>query len=302
MGIVLGANQYGKAEVRVVRIIRDTPRHEIRDLCVSTALRGDFAAAHLTGDQSAVLPTDSQKNTVYAFAKQRPPGEIEDFALALARHFVTEVPAVTGARVEIDEYAWERIEADGRPHDHAFVRRGQEVRNTIVTVDASGGDGQRAWVLSGIKDLVVLKSTGSEFHGFYTDEYTTLAPTADRILATQLLARWRYAAEAADWAACYAGVRSALLTAFADTHSLALQQSLHAMGAAALTACPEVAEIRLSAPNKHHFAVDLAPFGLDNPGEVFYAADRPYGLIEAAVTRDDAPDPGLAWQAVPGFA
>jgi urate oxidase len=297
MGIVLGANQYGKAEVRVVRIIRDTSRHEIRDLCVSTALRGDFAAAHLSGDQSAVLPTDSQKNTVYAFAKERPPGEIEDFALGLARHFVTGVPAVTGARVEIDEYAWDRIEVDGRPHDHAFVRRGQEIRNTIVTVDEPGGDGQRAFVLSGIKDLVVLKSTGSEFHGFYTDTYTTLQPAADRILATQLLARWRYAAPEADWAACYAGVRSALLTAFAGTHSLALHQSLHAIGAAALTACPQVAEIRLSAPNKHHFAVDLAPFGLDNPGEVFYAADRPYGLIEGTVSRADAPagDPEHQW-------
>ena len=66
MGIVLGANQYGKAEVRLVRLLRDTPRHQIQDLSVSTALRGDFAAAHLTGDQASVLPTDSQKNTVYA--------------------------------------------------------------------------------------------------------------------------------------------------------------------------------------------------------------------------------------------
>jgi urate oxidase len=300
MGIVLGANQYGKAEVRLVRLLRDTPRHQIQDLSVSTALRGDFAAAHLTGDQASVLPTDSQKNTVYAFARQQPPGQIEDFALRLARHFTAGVPAVTGATVEIEEYAWDRIEAGGRPHDHAFARRGQEVRTTVVTVDGTG-PAERAWVVSGIKDLVVLKSTGSEFRGFYTDQYTTLAETDDRILATQLMARWRYATPAGDWAASRAGIRSALLTAFADTHSLALQQTLQAMGTAALTAHPEVAEIRFSAPNKHHFEVDLTPFGLDNPGEVFYAADRPYGLIEAAVTRDDAPEPGLAWYTVPGF-
>ncbi len=297
MAIVLGPQQYGKAEVRVVRVIRDTPVHQIRDLCVSTSLRGDFAAAHLAGDQSAVLPTDSQKNTVFAFARERPVGEIEDFALALARHFVTSVPAVTGARVEIDEYAWDRIEADGAPHDHSFVRRGQEVRNTVVTVD-----GDRAWVVSGIKDLVLLKSTGSEFRGFYADQYTTLPETSDRILATALIARWRYAGPEADWAAGYAGVRSAITGAFATVHSLALQQTLYAMGEAALLARPEVAEIRFSAPNRHHFAADLAPFGLENPGEVFYAADRPYGLIEAAVTRDDAPGPGLAWYTVPGFA
>jgi urate oxidase len=300
MGIVLGANQYGKAEVRLVRLLRDTPRHQIQDLSVSTALRGDFAAAHLEGDQASVLPTDSQKNTVYAFARQQPPGQIEDFALRLARHFTATVPAVTGAKVEIDEYAWDRIEAGGQPHDHAFARRGQEVRTTAVTVDGTG-PAERAWVVSGIKDLVVLKSTGSEFRGFFTDQYTTLPETDDRILATQLVARWRYAAPDGDWAASFAGVRSALLTAFADTHSRALQQTLQAMGTAALTAHPEVAEIRFSAPNKHHFEVDLTPFGLDNPGLVFFAADRPYGLIEAAVTRDDAPDPGLAWYAVPGF-
>jgi urate oxidase len=301
MGIVLGANQYGKAEVRVVRVVRDTPRHQIRDLCVSTALRGDFAAAHLAGDQSGVLPTDSQKNTVFAFAKEKSPGEIEDFALSLARHFVAGIPAVTGARVEIDEYAWDRIEAGGQSHDHAFVRRGQEIRTTVVTVSRDDS-GDHAWVVSGIKDLVVLKSTGSEFHGFYRDKYTTLEETADRVLATQLVARWRYAAAAGDWGRGYAGVRAALLTAFATTHSLALQQTLHAMGTAALQAHPEVAEIRFSAPNKHHFAVDLAPFGLDNPGEVFFAADRPYGLIEATVARDDAPDAGLAWYTIPGFA
>ena len=300
MGIVLGANQYGKAEVRLVRLLRDTPRHQIQDLSVSTALRGDFADAHLTGDQAKVLPTDSQKNTVYAFARQQPPGQIEDFALRLARHFTADIPAVSGARVEIEEYAWDRIKADGQPHDHAFARRGQEVRTTVVTVDGTG-PAERAWVVSGIKDLVVLKSTGSEFHGFYTDEYTTLAETDDRILATQLVVRWRYAAPDFDWAASHAGIRSALLTAFADTHSLALQQTLQAMGTAALTAHPEVAEIRFSAPNKHHFEVDLSPFDLDNPGVVFYAADRPYGLIEASVTRDDAPEPGLAWYTVPGF-
>ena len=84
MGIVLGPNQYGKAEIRVLRVVRDTPRHEIRDLCVSTALRGEFAAAHVTGDQASVLPTDSQKNTCFAYAKEHWTGEIEEYGLALA--------------------------------------------------------------------------------------------------------------------------------------------------------------------------------------------------------------------------
>jgi urate oxidase len=312
VGITLGAHQYGKAEIRVLRVDRDTPRHEIHDLSVTTTLRGDFAAAYTAGDQAKVLPTDSQKNTVFAFAKERGVGEIEDFADQLARHFTDTVPAVTGARVEIDSYAWDRVESGGQGHDHSFVRRGQEVRTTAVTVDGKGAD-SRIWVVSGIKDLVVLKSTGSEFRGFFKDRYTTLEETDDRILATSLVARWRYAAPAeddeqprhysrvaVDWGKAYAGIRAAILDTFASTHSLALQQTLQAMGVAVLGAHPEVAEIRFSAPNKHHFAVDLTPFGLDNPGEVFFAADRPYGLIEASVTRDDAPDAGLAWADPPG--
>lgn len=291
MGIVLGPNSYGKAENRLVRIYRDTPRHEIRDLSVSTSLRGDFDAAHVSGDQANVLPTDTQKNTVYAFAKEYGVGQIEDFALVLGHHFVDEVEPVHGARIEVDEYAWERIQVDGREHDHSFVRRGQEVRTTTVTVEPEG----RAWVVSGLKELTLLKSTGSEFRGFRTDRYTTLAETRDRIMATSLLARWRYEAATADWAESYADVRAILLARFATTHSLALQQTLWEMGRAVLEQRPEVAEVRLSAPNKHHFVVDLTPFGLENPNEVFYAADRPYGLIRASVRRDDAPAAGPAW-------
>ncbi|MFG1906760.1 factor-independent urate hydroxylase [Kribbella sp. NPDC048928] len=300
MAIHLGANQYGKAESRVVRIYRDTPRHQIRDLNVSTALRGNFEAAHTTGDQADVLPTDTQKNTAFAFAKQKGVGAIEDYALTLGDRFLEASPAAAGARIEVEEYAWERIVADGQEHDHAFVRTGGSVRNTVVNIDGRGA-GRKAYVVSGISDLVVLKSTGSEFHGFLKDEYTTLAETNDRILATSLIARWRYDHTDVDWDKSYAGIKALLLEQFAKIHSLALQQTLYGMGQAVLEQHPEVAEIKFSAPNKHHFLVDLAPFGVENPGEVFVAADRPYGLIEATVTRDDASDAGSAWTNIAGF-
>ncbi len=187
MGIVLGPNRYGKAECRVVRIVRDTPRHEIRDLNVSTSLRGDFAAAHVAGDQSQVLPTDTQKNTAFAYAKKHGVTSPEDYALALARRLLEATPAATGARIRVEEYAWDRIPVDGAGHDHAFVRRGGEVRTTEVDLSSEG-----AHVVSGLTDLVVLKSTGSEFTGFLVDEYTTLPEAEDRILATSLTATWRY--------------------------------------------------------------------------------------------------------------
>lgn len=300
MGITLGPNQYGKAETRVVRVYRDTPRHQIRDLNVSTSLRGDFAEAHVSGDQAAVLPTDTQKNTVFAYAKKAGVAAIEEFALTLADRYLEACPAATGARVEIDEYAWDRITVDGVEHDHSFVRSGQFVRTTVVNVDGRGPE-RVSRVVSGIKDLVVLKTTGSEFHGFLKDEYTTLAETDDRILATSLVARWRYQGADISYDESFDRIRALLLRRFAEIHSLALQQTLHGMGQAVLEELPQVAEIKFSAPNKHHFLSDLAPFGLDNPGEVFYAADRPYGLIEASVIRDDAEDAGNAWHAIPGF-
>ena len=156
-------------------------------------------------------------------------------------------------------------------------------------------------MLAGLTGLVVLKTTGSEFWGFPRDEYTTLAETRDRILATAVSARWRYAGTDLDWDAAFSGVRTALLEAFAGTHSLALQQTLFAMGEAALKAEAAVAEIRLSLPNKHHFLQDLSAFGLDNPDLVYHADDRPSGLIEATVERDDVPPAPAAWEGTPGF-
>ncbi len=300
MAIHLGPNQYGKAENRVVRIYRDTARHTIRDLNVSSALRGDFTDAHISGDQAAVLPTDTQKNTAFAFAKEKGIGAIEDYALTLGGHFIDSTPNADGARIEVHEYPWDRIEVDGAGHDHAFVRSGGGVRSTVVNIDGRGAD-RRAQVVSGIHDLTLLKSTGSEFHGFLKDKYTTLQETDDRILATSLVAKWRYDHTDVDWDKSYESIRAIMLQRFAEIHSKALQQTLYGMGESVLEQHPEVAEIKFSAPNKHHFLVDLSPFGVDNPGEVFIAADRPYGLIEASVLRDDASDPGSAWHAVPGF-
>jgi urate oxidase len=288
--IVLGANQYGKAEVRLVRVTRDTERHQIEDLNVTSQLRGDFEACHTEGDNSQVVATDTQKNTVYAFAREHGVHSPEQFLTTLGRHFVDEFPWVTGGRWAAEQYAWQRIAVDGAPHDHSFVRSGAETRTAVVQMD-----GDETFVVSGLKDCVVLKSTGSEFHGFPRDRYTTLAETDDRILATSLTASWRYAELGVDYNGTYAGIRQTLLATFASVHSLALQQSIFEMGKAVLEEYDEVAEVKLSCPNKHHFLVDLEPFGLDNPGEVFHAADRPYGLIEATVVREGAPAEPRAW-------
>ncbi|MET8860194.1 MULTISPECIES: factor-independent urate hydroxylase [unclassified Streptomyces] len=292
--VLLGQNQYGKAENRVVRITRDGATHHIKDLNVSVALSGDMDEVHLSGSNANVLPTDTTKNTVYAFAKEHGIESAERFGIHLARHFVTGQEPIHRARVRIEEYAWERIEAPDAASRtagadeprHSFVRRNQETRVTQITYD-----GETWEVVSGLKDLVVMNSTNSEFWGYVKDRYTTLPEAYDRILATQVSSRWRFnwtgdEETMPDWDKSYDEARKHMLQAFADTYSLSLQQTLYEMGARIIDHRDEIDEVRFSLPNKHHFLVDLTPFGLENDNEVYFAADRPYGLIEATVLRD----------------
>jgi len=291
--VQLGANRYGKAEVRVVRIARGAAPgggDVIRDWNVSTSLSGDLADSHLTGDNAKVLPTDSQKNRVYALAKELGATEPEEFAIALAEFFTTSQVSISRARIAVEEYGWTPVGGTG----YSFARTGDLVRTTTVIHDLAAGTS----VVCGIRDLVVLNTTASEFWGYPKDAYTTLPETTDRILATQVDASWRFRPEAlrvTDWAAAFATAKAAVLETFAATYSYSLQQMLYAIGSAIIAAVPAVCEVRLALPNKHHFIVDLAPFGLDNDREVYHAADRPYGLIEGTVLADDAPDAGLAW-------
>ena len=291
--VKIGSNRYGKSEVRVVRVARGVAPDGgdvIRDWNVSTALSGDLDDTHLTGDNSKVLPTDSQKNRVFALASEMGAAPPEDFALALAAFFVASQEAITRARISVEEFGWTPIGATG----YSFARAGDLVRTTTVVHDAAAGTS----VVSGIKDLTLLNTTGSEFWGFPKDAHTTLPETKDRMLATAVNASWRFrpaAVESADWDAVAVAAKRTILDTFAGTYTYSLQQMLYALGTALVTALPEICEVRLALPNKHHFIVDLEPFGLENDREVYYADDRPYGLIEGTVLADDAPDAGLAW-------
>ena len=302
MAVIMGPNQHGKAEVRLVHVNRDAERHEIKDLNVTSQVRGGVDAAFTEGDNSRIITTDAQKNTVYGLARENGVGSIEEFALMLGRHFTSGFEWVTGGRWAVDQHSWNRILVDGKEHDHSFSKDTSERRVTVVTIV----DGVEQ-VVSGLSDLTVLKTSGSQYTDFLTERFTTLAETDERILATSVTARWRYAGQEdgsaydLDFDAVYADVRRVMLEAFAREHSLGLQHTLHHMGSDVLQAHPEIAEIRFSMPNKHHFVVDLSPFGLDNPNTVFHAADRPYGLIEASVLRDDAESAPAAWDSLPGF-
>jgi urate oxidase len=274
MPISLAENNYGKSRVRVVKVTRRPDRHDLSELSVNVQFEGDFDAVHLGGDNSAVLPTDTMKNTVNALAKVWSGEEIEEFGRHLTEHFLDSNPPVSRVRIEIAQSQWSRMGS------YAFVRGSEERRTTELT--ATRGN---LSVTSGIENMIVLKTKGSAFEGYKKDGYTTLKETSDRILATAVRADWRYVTPEVPFGPCWQRAREAMLRVFIDQHSPSVQQTAYAMGAAALEAVSEISEIRLSLPNKHCLLIDLSPFGLANPNEIFVPTDEPHGLIEVTVRR-----------------
>jgi urate oxidase len=272
---MLGANRYGKGEVRLVKVVRGPERHELRDLTVHVSLAGEFDAAHTVGDNTDLLATDTMRNTVYALAKSELGGPIESFASALVEHFVAAGPSVTSAEVRIEEHPWARIGAD----PHAFQRDCGGTR--VCTVSSAG-------VSAGIEDLLVLKTTGSGWEGYLREQYTTLPETDDRIMCTVVTASWEFDGVPADYDAAFEAARDAILSTFGDHYSPSVQYTLLRLGEAVLAAVPEIARVSFALPNRHHLLFDLARFGLENDHEIFQATTEPYGLIEGTVERSPA--------------
>jgi urate oxidase len=271
---------YGKSSVRLVQVRRHGDRHDLRDLTVAIQFKGHYDEVYTDGDNQAVLPTDTMKNTVYALAALEPVDAPEPFGLALAKRFLDRNARLVRARIDLTEHLWHRIPRGERQHNNAFVRTGPETRTASVQSHR-----RRTIVGAGIADLLVLKSAGSAFDNFMRDEYTTLADTRDRILATSLTATWRYRDLDVDFTPAWNAVRRMLLDVFAEHQSESVQHTLYAMGQAVLDNIDVVSAIRIVMPNKHHLPVDLSRLGLPNRNEVFVPTDEPYGLIEATLTR-----------------
>jgi urate oxidase len=281
MPIRLADNYYGKQRVRILQLTRHPDRHDIKELTLGIRLEGDFETAHTKGDNQKVLPTDTMKNTVYALAKQHRIETPESFCLHLVEHFLAHNPQVSRARVEAGETLWVRLPFGGKPHPHTFTRSREEKR----TAHVSGTRAEKT-VHAGIDGLVVLKTTDSAFEGFLRDQFTTLKEDRDRILATVIRSKWLYRTEKTEFETTWHGVRQTLLETFAEHDSKSLQQTLYAMGEAVLQKFPALREIHLSLPNKHYNLVDLSPFRMENPKEIFLPTDEPHGLIEATIRND----------------
>jgi urate oxidase len=278
----LTANSYGKSGVRLTKVVRNGKTHTLHEYEVAVQITGDFAASYTRGDNRKCIATDSVKNTVYVLAKENSFASAEEFALLLARHFPRTYKQVDACSVEITESRWDRIIVGGKPHAHAFVNGGSEIHTASAQVDKNGPSPA---VFGGVDNLMVLKTSNSAWKEFWSDRYRTLKDTDDRIFATAVTAKWRYGKLNADFVGLAVAARSAMLETFATHNSLGVQQTMYAMGEAALAAAPGIRNIHLRLPNQHRIPFNLDPFGLKFENDIFVWTDEPYGDISAFVER-----------------
>ena len=279
--IALAENTYGKSSVRVMKVKRNGPLHTVREWKVEVLLAGDFKTCFTVGDNSAILPTDTMKNTVYSRARESNAECIEDFALELCEFFLARNPQVAHTSINIAGTSWEHALVQGKPHPSTFVRGSSESQTATVACTQGG----KPTVTSGLENLVVLKTANSGFEGYLKDSLTTLPETADRLLGTSMRAEWRYKSVAQPFEPLRNKLRDTLIEAFAEHDSKSVQHTLYAMAQATLEAVPEILDVELAMPNKHCLLVDLSRFGQTNPNEIFVPTDEPYGNIVARISR-----------------
>jgi len=280
MAIQLGENRYGESGVRLLRVVKQEGRHDIKEMTLDIRFEGDFEEAHARGENRSILPADTMKNTVYILARQYPVEAIEEFCLHMADHFLTYNPQVTRVLVGASETLWTRVPLGAKPHPSTFVRAGEEKRT--ATLD---GTREETTIRSGIDNLVVLKTTNFAFEDFRRDPYTTLKDSRNLLLSAVIRADWLYESEDIEFGPIWHGVRKTLLENFAEHDSRSLQNTLFAMGEAVLSTFDNIKEIHISLMDKDCRLADLEPFGMDNPAEVFLLSDERHGLIEAKVRK-----------------
>ena len=283
MGIRLAENSYGESRVRLLRVARQEGRHDIRELTISIRFEGDFEKAHTKGDNSNILPADTMKNAVYALARQHSVEPVEEFGLHLMDQFVTYNAQVSRVHISIEETLWARLPLGGKPHASAFTHNGDERRTAVLT-----GTREGTTIRSGVRNLVVLKTSNAQFEKFMRDPFTTLKEEKNQILATAIEAEWLYPKtdDEIEYGPLWHGVRQMLLETFAEHKSMSLQHTLYAMGEAVLNNFDNIREIHLMLPNKHFDLIDLDPLGMDNPSAVFLPSEEPQGAIEATLRKD----------------
>ena len=282
MKINLIQDSYGKSAVRVAKITRGEYGHDFKEIHVNIQLEGDFETVYTEGSNKNVLPTDTMKNTIFALAKNHPLTSIEDFGLYLTDYFLTHNAQIEAVTMELAQVRWERLTNGETVEPYTYIGGGNEQQTASIRQTRTD-----IKVTSGIRGVRILKTTKSGFEGYIVDKFTTLPPTADRILATEMETNWQYeTVENIDFQQVRTVARKLLLETFANHHSYSVQESLYLMGEAVLKNVAEIVEINFKLPNLHYLPVNLKPFDIDNNNDVFVASGDAYGYITGTLRRE----------------
>ncbi|PRP82005.1 uricase-like [Planoprotostelium fungivorum] len=297
-GFELTKQRYGKNNVKFLRVVRDGPKHEVKELRVRILLEGAFEISYTQGDNSTIVATDTQKNTLFALAKLHPIEPLEQWCLQVANDFLARHKHISAVNLKVEEHPWDRIRVSGKEHDHAFEKGSGGIRIVKLRMPRNGTPSLSA----GFRDLEILKTTQSGFEGFIRDEYTTLPETRDRVFATKMKCEYtfnRFSRTA--FSSIQEKVKEIALSTFAGnieggTYSPSVQQTLYQTAQKVLNTIPEVETISFSLPNVHYYLCDFKNFktNVPNNNEVFHTYDGPSGLIEATVSRNSASHLGRA--------
>lgn len=294
----VSASTYGKDNVKFLKVKKDPEnpkRQEILEATVKVLLEGDIVTSYTKADNSVIVPTDTVKNTILVLAKTTDVWPIERFAATLATHFIEKYAHLSAVSVNIFQDRWTKFSVNGEKSLHSFIHEGPEKRITDLYYKRNG----EFTLSSSIKELTVLKSTNSQFHGYNICDFTTLKPTTDRILSTDIDAVWEYDAKKigsisaistlADegvFDKTYDAARELTLNRFAIENSASVQATMFNMATDILEIATYVKSVSYALPNKHYFLFDLSWKGLENNNELFYPSPHPNGLIKCTVVRD----------------
>jgi urate oxidase len=267
----------------------------IHELKAQVLLEGDFAESFTTGSNKQIVATETQKNTLYVLAKKYPLDSIEEWAVLVAKDFMSRYNHISAVNMDIDEYLWDRIVVQGQEHNHAFQKSQSGIRYTSVRVPRRG----TLTITSGVRDLQVMKTTQSGFEGFIRDQYTTLPETRDRILCTKVQCSWVFRDLEANWGSLksqftpiFEQVKEIVLSCFGGdpktgTYSPSVQQTIYQTGQKIVEKFSSIDKVSFVLPNIHYYYVDFKQFKseLENKGEVFFTFDGAAGHIEGTVER-----------------
>jgi len=257
-------------------------------------LEGPFERAFTASENSSLVPTETQKNTLYALSKKYPIDPVERWTVYAAKDILARHQHIESVFIHMDRHPWDRVKVSGKEHNHAFIKAASGIRFTTMTLRRDG----KPKVSSGFKELQIMKTTQSGFEGFIVDEYTTLQPTNDRVMSTKVFCEWIFVdnadVEKVDFNAIYANVQQTTLDYFAGdpvkgVYSASVQATLYDIGTAILNRYKEIENITFKLPNVHYYVVNFNDFNLKgtltNNKEVFLTFDGAHGQIEATIER-----------------